>query len=299
MDSLKIMTCGSVDDGKSTLLGRLIHETGNIYKDQSRYLESFTDNSEMDYSLLLDGLIDEKEQGITIDIAFKYFKLKNKQVMLIDSPGHKEYTKNMANAATFANVALILVDISKGVRNQTKKHLEIVNLFPNIQYKIICINKMDKVNFSKQKFLNTKKTITDYCKKKDIRVDKIIPISAINGDNITKTSKSMKFYNEDTVLESLINIKLKNQKQNKGSSIVRHVEFDGKRRRYFLENNDISFNKGDYLTNVYSEETAKVKKIYHNFQQIKNSNFSKNTVVEFSNDISINKGDSLVHTNSE
>ena len=299
MDSLKIMTCGSVDDGKSTLLGRLIHETGNIYKDQSRYLESFANNSEMDYSLLLDGLIDEKEQGITIDIAFKYFKLKNKQVMLIDSPGHKEYTKNMANAATFADVALILVDISKGVRNQTKKHLEIVNLFPNIQYKIICINKMDKVNFSKQEFHDTKKTITDYCKRKDIRVDKIIPISAINGDNITKTSKSMKFYKEGTVFESLMNIKLKSQKRNKGSSIVRHVEFDGKSRRYFLENNDISFNRGDYLTNVYSEETAKVKKIYHNFQQIENSNFSKNTVVEFSNDISLNKGDSLVHTNSK
>ena len=299
MDSLKIMTCGSVDDGKSTLLGRLMHETGNIHKDQSTFLESFTNNADIDYSLLLDGLIDEKEQGITIDIAFKYFKLKNKQVMLIDSPGHKEYTKNMANAATFADVALILVDISKGVTNQTKKHLEIVSLFPNIQYKIICINKMDKVNFSKQEFLYTKKTITDYCNKKNIRIDKIIPISAINGDNVTKTSKSMKFYKEGTIFESLMNLKLKSQKQNKGSSIVRLVEFDGRSRRYFLENDDISYNKGDYLTNVYSQESARVKKIYHNFQQIENSNFYKNTVVEFSNDISINKGDTLVHKNSK
>jgi len=299
VDSLKIMTCGSVDDGKSTLLGRLMHETGNIHKDQSTFLESFTNNADIDYSLLLDGLIDEKEQGITIDIAFKYFKLKNKQVMLIDSPGHKEYTKNMANAATFADVALILVDISKGVTNQTKKHLEIVSLFPNIQYKIICINKMDKVNFSKQEFLYTKKTITDYCNKKNIRIDKIIPISAINGDNVTKTSKSMKFYKEGTIFESLMNLKLKSQKQNKGSSIVRLVEFDGRSRRYFLENDDISYNKGDYLTNVYSQESARVKKIYHNFQQIENSNFYKNTVVEFSNDISINKGDTLVHKNSK
>ena len=162
MKSINIMTCGSVDDGKSTLLGRLIYETGNLLEDQSEYLSKLNERFskkgiEIDYSLLLDGLIDEKEQGITIDIAFKYFILGSTQFTLIDSPGHKEYTKNMANAATFADAALLLIDASKGLTPQTKKHLKIINLFPNIKNKIVCINKMDKVNFSKEVFIEVKK----------------------------------------------------------------------------------------------------------------------------------------------
>ena len=148
------MTCGSVDDGKSTLLGRLLYETENIFEDQSEYLKKLNDKyrkkyNELDYSLLLDGLIDEKEQGITIDIAFKYFVLNKTQFMLIDSPGHKEFTKNMANAATYADVALVLLDASKGISAQTKKHIEIINMFPNIRTKILCINKIDKINYSR------------------------------------------------------------------------------------------------------------------------------------------------------
>ena len=148
MEMLNVMTCGSVDDGKSTLLGRLIYEKSHISIDQSEYLAMLSKkfpkkNVVIDYSLLLDGLIDEKSQGITIDIAFKYFIFANKRVTFIDSPGHKEYTRNMANAASFSNVAIVLVDASKGMTLQTKKHLEIINLFPNIKKKIICINKMD------------------------------------------------------------------------------------------------------------------------------------------------------------
>ena len=299
METLKIMTCGSVDDGKSTLLGRLIYETGNLYKDQSRYLENLAINSKIDYSLLLDGLIDEKEQGITIDLAFKYFTLRNNQVILIDSPGHKEYTKNMANAATFADVALILVDITKGVRNQTKKHLEIVNLFPNISKKIICINKMDKVNYSMKKFNDIKKELYDFSQRKNIVINNIIPISAVNGDNVIKTSKNMKSYKESSLLETIESINLNKNRKNFGSSIIRHVEFDGKNRRYFLENNDFSFKKGEYLLNVYSKERAKVKKIYNNFEEVESSKNFKNIVVEFNNDISINKGETLIHPNSK
>ena len=198
MKSINIMTCGSVDDGKSTLLGRLIYETGNLLEDQSEYLSKLNQrflkkDIEIDYSLLLDGLIDEKEQGITIDIAFKYFTLGNTQFTLIDSPGHKEYTKNMANAATFADAALLLVDASKGITSQTKKHLEIINLFPNIKYKIICINKMDKVNFSEEVYEDVKESLELYLNKNDFQVDEIIPISAVKGDNILNKSRNMKF----------------------------------------------------------------------------------------------------------
>ena len=140
MKHLKIMTCGSVDDGKSTLLGRLIYETGNLNYDQSSYLEKLNQKyrnkpKNLDYSLLVDGLIDEKEQGITIDLAFKYLVLGDTQITLIDSPGHVEYTKNTACAASIANVALVLIDATKGITTQTRKHLEIINYFSNYLYK--------------------------------------------------------------------------------------------------------------------------------------------------------------------
>ena len=129
-----MMTCGSVDDGKSTLLGRILFETNNIFQDQSEYLDSIKLNhdDEIDYSLLLDGLIDEKSQGITIDLAFKYLNYKDKNIVFIDSPGHEEFTKNTAYAATLADVAVILVDSTKGVLSQTKNHMSIVSLFQQI-----------------------------------------------------------------------------------------------------------------------------------------------------------------------
>ena len=150
-------------------------------------------NNDLDYSLLLDGLIDEKEQGITIDIAFKFFTLNDVQFTLIDSPGHIEFTKNMANAATFADLALILVDASKGLTEQTKKHLEIVGMFPNITKKIICLNKIDKINYSENKYEEIKKEINNHLKQINFATNFIIPISALNGDNLIKTPKKQNF----------------------------------------------------------------------------------------------------------
>jgi len=212
--SINIMTCGSVDDGKSTLLGRLIFETNNLPKDQSDYLIRLNQkyskkDVEIDYSLLLDGLIDEKEQGITIDIAFKYFVLGSTNFTLIDSPGHKEYTKNMANAATFADVALLLIDASKGVTQQTKKHIEIVNMFPNIKNKIICINKMDKLKYSKSSYFKIKKDIESYVNSNQLLIDEILPISAVKGDNVIKKSHNMKFYTGKTLYEHLTSLTIK------------------------------------------------------------------------------------------
>jgi len=302
MKSVKIMTCGSVDDGKSTLLGRLIYDTNNLLQDQSEYLtrinEQFSKKGvDIDYSLLLDGLIDEKEQGITIDIAFKYFVLGNTQFTLIDSPGHKEYTKNMANAATFADAALILVDASKGITSQTKKHLEIVNMFPNIKYKIICINKMDKVKFSKKVFEEHKKLIIDYSEKKDIKLDEIIPLSAVEGDNVISKSPKMSFYEGRSLYDVLtkLNVKLDSKKQ--GSSIVKFISNNSGNRTYFVENNKVNYSVGDYLRNVYTNEIAKIKKIYHNNKEVEVQKNLKNTAIELSDQISISKGDSLVLKN--
>ena len=304
MKSINIMTCGSVDDGKSTLLGRLIFDTNNLLEDQSEYLlklnQKFSKKDvEVDYSLLLDGLIDEKEQGITIDIAFKYFILGNTKFTLIDSPGHKEYTKNMANAATFADVALLLIDASKGITQQTKKHIEIVNMFPNIKNKIICINKMDKLNYSKASYFNLKKDIESYVDSNQFLIDEILPISAVKGDNVIKNSPNMKFYKGKTLYEHLTSLSIKTSSKKNGNISVKFVDNSTDSRTYFVENNKINYKVGDILKNVYTGEKTTIKKIFHNNKSINEQKNLKNTALRLKNQISISKGDSLVLNNQD
>lgn len=293
------MTCGSVDDGKSTLLGRLIYETDNLLEDQSDYLlklnQKFAKKDvKIDYSLLLDGLIDEKEQGITIDIAFKYFTLGNTQFTLIDSPGHKEYTKNMANAATFADVALILIDATKGITQQTKKHIEIVNMFPNIQYKILCINKMDKLNYSKTSYDELKKDIESYITSNSYVIDKLLPISAVKGDNVLKKSVNMKFYRGKTLYQLLVSLNLRSSTKKNGSSTVKFIDNSFGSRTFFVENNEINYKVGDVIKNVYTNEKTIIKKIFHNNKVIKEQKNFKNSALQLKEQISISKGDSLI-----
>ena len=304
MNSINIMTCGSVDDGKSTLLGRLIYETDNLLEDQSDYLSKLNQkfakkNIEIDYSLLLDGLIDEKEQGITIDIAFKYFILGNTQFTLIDSPGHKEYTKNMANAATFADAALILIDASKGISQQTKKHIEIVNMFPNIQNKIVCINKMDKLLYSKEKYFDLKTKIESFVKENNFAIDEILPISATKGDNVFKKSTAMKFYRGKTLYQLLIDLNVKSSNKKNGSAVVKFVDNSSGSRTFFVENNDISYKVEDILKNVYTNERTKIKKIFYDNKNIQEQKSLKNTALQLKDQISISKGDSLILDNMD
>ena len=303
MNIIHIMTCGSVDDGKSTLLGRLIYETGNLLEDQSDYLSKlnhrFAKNDiEIDYSLLLDGLIDEKDQGITIDIAFKYFILGNTQFTLIDSPGHKEYTKNMANAATFADVALIIVDATKGISEQTKKHIEIVNLFPNVQNKIMCINKMDLLHYSKESYLKLKKEVETFVINNSFEINAIVPISAVHGDNLIDRSSKMKYYRGKTIYQLLKDLKLESSKAKNGSAVVKFVDSSTGSRTYFVENNGINYKVGDNLKNVYTNESTKIKTIFHNYKKVQEQKDLKNTALQFSNQISISKGDSLILKNN-
>ena len=242
---------------------------------------------------MLDGLIDEREQGITIDIAFKYFVLGNTQVTLIDSPGHIEFTKNMANAATFSDLALILIDGSKGLTQQTKRHLEIINLFPNIYKKIVVINKMDLVEFSEEYYDNLKNQLKNLTSEKKIIIDEIIPISAKNGDNITSKSAKTSYYKGPTLIEAISNIEKIEKENTYGYSIVKFVEKSKEGRIYYLENtNKISV--GDKLQNVYTGETSKVEKIYANFSKKHLESFSKNIAIKLSDEISINTGDNLV-----
>jgi len=292
-DITYVMTAGSVDDGKSTLLGRLLYETENIQIDQSEYLKNKAkqlNEDEIDYSLLLDGLIDEKKQGITIDVAFKYIVLNKKQIVFVDSPGHKEFTKNMANAVSFSDSALLLLDIEKGVLDQTKKHIDIITKLSEIDQVIFCINKIDKVNYDEERFFNVRNQIEDYLIKNTNIKQKVIPVSALKGDNIAKISDKTPYYSGDSVLDSILESH-KNKKTFKNTSArIQQIDKLEDERVYGIDVFEGKVDKESKLINLRSKEKITIKKLYKNF----NNNISKIDgygSVSINEDINILNGD--------
>ena len=207
---LRLLTCGSVDDGKSTLIGRLLYDSKMIFEDQLASIKKDskkigTIGNELDLALLVDGLVSEREQGITIDVAYRFFSTDKKKYIVADAPGHEQYTRNMVTGASNANLAIILIDARMGVLTQTKRHSFIVSLL-GIRNIIVTINKMDLVNFSEEVFLNIKKAYEDevipYLPIQDLNID-YIPISALNGDNIVKTSIHTPWYEGEVLMQKL------------------------------------------------------------------------------------------------
>jgi bifunctional enzyme CysN/CysC len=304
VNQIKIMTCGNVDDGKSTLLGRLFFETGNLTIDQSKYLEFLSDKfhniskksgkSKIDYSMLLDGLIDEKKQGITIDIAYKFFSIDKKSYVFIDSPGHEEYTKNMSHAASHANVAILIVDVTKPLTNQTKNHLTIVSNFPNINEIIVCVNKMDKVNYRKKEFSRISKELIKFSNSIGVSINHFVPISALEGDNITSKSKKTKFYRGEYLLEIIKNLNIKTQLKHEGSYLrIQNIFKENDKRIYLVEHSGKRIKKNDTLINSSSGESTKIKIIYNNFSRV-DSLSNSNASLEFESEISVSVGDIFI-----
>lgn len=224
-DLLKFITCGSVDDGKSTLIGHMLYDAKLIFTDQEKALELDSKvgsrEGKIDYSLLLDGLMAEREQGITIDVAYRYFTTDKRSFIVADTPGHEEYTRNMAVGAAFADLAVILVDASQGVMLQTKRHARICSLM-GIRHFVIAVNKMDLVNYSKERFEKIKKQIKVLLAEFEWDSVEIIPVSATAGDNITKASRSMMWYGGKTLLQYLEEV---NVKQNRdGTDFIMPVQ---------------------------------------------------------------------------
>lgn len=182
---LKFITCGSVDDGKSTLIGHLLYDAKLLYADQKKALELESKvgsrGGAIDYSLLLDGLMAEREQGITIDVAYRYFSTDNRSFIVADTPGHEEYTRNMAVGASFADLAIILLDATKGVLVQTRRHARICALM-GIQYFVFAVNKMDLVNYDEARFHEITTQIEELRKELGLKHVVLVPVSATEGD---------------------------------------------------------------------------------------------------------------------
>jgi bifunctional enzyme CysN/CysC len=294
MELKKIVTCGSVDDGKSTLIGRITLETKNILIDEEKKLKKLsarygTTKKKLDLALLLDGLQDEREQGITIDVAHRYINFKNQRLVFHDSPGHYQYTSNVVTAASNCDVAILLVDIKKGIIEQTKRHLRILD-FLNIKNIIFAVNKIDLVKYSEKIFINTTnklKKIINFKKKNKIF---FIPVSALNGDNVVAKSKKMHWYKGKSLLNLIISLEGAPKRNIKSYLSVQHIHRpDNKIRNYF---GDLvgHFKINQKIKVLPSGNSTLIKNIYSNFKRInKISNFP--VALDLQKQIDISRGD--------
>ncbi|MEX5924092.1 sulfate adenylyltransferase subunit CysN [Providencia hangzhouensis] len=210
---LRFLTCGNVDDGKSTLIGRLLHDTRQIYQDQLSTLQSDskrigTQGEKLDLALLVDGLAAEREQGITIDVAYRYFSTEKRKFIIADTPGHEQYTRNMATGASTCSLSILLIDARKGVQEQTRRHSFISTLL-GIRHLIVAVNKMDLVDYSEAIFEKIKQDYKKFAMELpvDLKVW-FVPISALDGDNIVNSSDNLKWYQGDTLLSILENVQV-------------------------------------------------------------------------------------------
>ena len=209
-DLLRFITCGSVDDGKSTLIGRLLLDAGAIYDDQIQSLQADserhgTTDTEIDTALLLDGLEDERQQGITIDVAYRYFATNQRKFIIADTPGHEQFTRNMATGASTADLAIILVDATKGILTQTKRHAFIVSLL-GIKHVVLAVNKMDLVDYSQEVFDTICKEFREFARPLDVSDVRFVPLSALKGDNVVEPSSNTLWYADGSLLHVLESI---------------------------------------------------------------------------------------------
>ena len=208
MELLRFTTAGSVDDGKSTLIGRLLYDSKSIFEDQMEAIESASAKKGEDtvnLALLTDGLRAEREQGITIDVAYRYFATPKRKFIIADTPGHIQYTRNMVTGASTANMAIILVDARHGVIEQTKRHAYIASLL-QIPHVVVCVNKMDLVDHGEEEYEKVRRTFEDFSSKLAIKDVRFVPISALNGDNVVDRSTKMDWYQGPTLMHILENV---------------------------------------------------------------------------------------------
>ena len=303
---LRFTTAGSVDDGKSTLIGRLLLDSKSLYEDQLESIEKTSKKRGFDYidlSLLTDGLKSERQQGITIDVAYRYFSTSKRKFIIADSPGHIQYTRNMITGASTANLALILIDARKGILEQTKRHSFIASLL-KIPHLIVCINKMDLVDYSESVYNKITQNYQDFFSKLDIHDVRFVPISALNGDNVVNSSNNMKWYNGGTLMYNLENLYI--------SSDVNHLDArlpvqyvirpqTHKYRDYRGYAGKIeggAFKKGDRIKVLPSGFLSHIKTIEINGKDIEEAYSPMSVSVTLKDDLDISRGDMIVKENN-
>ena len=297
---LKFITCGSVDDGKSTLIGHMLYDAKLLFADQKRALELDSKvgsrGGAIDYSLLLDGLMAEREQGITIDVAYRYFTTKNRSFIVADTPGHEEYTRNMAVGASFAELAVILVDATHGVLTQTKRHTRICSLM-GIEHFVFAVNKMDLINYDIDCFEKITREIKKMVAEYDYKSIKILPVSATEGDNITSKSKKILWYDGEPLLTYLENIQIHDDsiEQEFTMPVQRVCRPDSTFRGFQGQIESGKIKVGDEITALPSKEKAKVKMILDAGKEVTESSRGHAVTLSLDSEVDVSRGCVLVH----
>jgi len=302
MELVHLVTAGSVDDGKSTLIGRLLHDCNCIYEDQLLAVKKTSQrrgSDEIDYSLLLDGLEAEREQGITIDVAYRYFSTAKRRFIIADVPGHEQYTRNMVTGASSANLALLLADARKGMLIQSKRHLFIASLL-GIPHIALVINKMDLVEYSQKVFERIKNDFTDFAAKLNIHDLQFIPVSALKGDMIVKRKNHIDWYNGPTLLSYLENLEIASDRNlidfRFPVQLVLRPNQDFRGYAGTIESGIIK--RGEEITVLPSYQSSKVKSIFVDGTE-KNYAFNPQSVVlTLTNQLDISRGDMIVRKNN-
>lgn len=295
---LKFITCGSVDDGKSTLIGHILYDAKLLYADQKKALELDSKvgsrSGKIDYSLLLDGLMAEREQGITIDVAYRYFTTDNRSFIVADTPGHEEYTRNMAVGASFADLAVILIDASQGVLVQTRRHARICKLM-GIRYFVFAVNKMDLVNYSESRFNEIVAQIDALKQELGLENITIIPLSATEGDNVTTHSENIPWYTGKPLLEYLETVDIASDTEEGFYMPVQRVCRPDHTFRGFqgqIESGSISV--GDAITTLPSNETATVKGILVTDKEATSAKQGQPVTITLDREVDVSRGCVLV-----
>ncbi len=295
MKLLKFITCGSVDDGKSTLIGHILYDSKLLYADQEKALEldSKVGSREgaIDYSLLLDGLMAEREQGITIDVAYRYFTTDKRSFIVADTPGHEEYTRNMAVGASFADLSIILVDAKQGVLVQTRRHARICSLM-GIKHFVFAVNKMDLIGYDQERFHKIEEEINALVAELSLKDVKIIPISATEGDNLTKKSDRITWYTGVPLLTHLENVDIINATEEEGFYMpVQRVCRPNHTFRGFQGQIEAgSIEVGDEIITLPSNEKAIVKSIHVTDKEVRHAYQGQPVTIQLNKEVDVSRG---------
>jgi sulfate adenylyltransferase subunit 1 len=307
MQLLRFTTAGSVDDGKSTLIGRLLYDSKSIFEDQIDAVQASSTKrglEHVDLSLLTDGLKDEREQGITIDVAYRYFATPKRKFIIADTPGHIQYTRNMVTGASTSNLALILVDVRHGVIEQTCRHSFIASLL-QIPHLIVCINKMDLADYSEEAYQKVVEQYKDFASKLDVKDIRFIPISALHGDNVVNRSENMKWYQGETLMHTLETIHIGSDQNHIDcrfpvQTVIRpHSDEYHDYRGYAGRIAGGVFKPGDDVMVLPSGFSSKIKAIDSFDGPLQEAFAPMSVTLTLEDDIDISRGDMIVRPNNQ